>query len=107
MKSLLSISLTFAALTLTNASPMNFKRAFTNQGPIAIPLTRNNFGAPDATRGFKGLDVNPVPLNNQTDLVNNQIVLVGNHSKELLLVFRFSLASSRDQILTSFTVVSI
>lgn len=107
MKSLLSISLTFAALTLIIALPVKSKRASKNQGPIAIPLKRNNFGAPDAKSGFKKLAVNPAPLNNQTDFVNNQIVLVGNHSKELLLVFRFSVASSHDQILTSFTVVSI
>ncbi|KAG9319154.1 hypothetical protein KVV02_004112 [Mortierella alpina] len=71
MKSLLPISLIFAALTLTMASPMNFKQASTNQGPIVIPLKRNSVGAPDAKSGFKGLVVDPVPLNNQT---NNQIV---------------------------------
>ncbi|KAG0329882.1 Type I transmembrane sorting receptor [Podila horticola] len=75
MKSLLSISLTLAALTLITASPVNSKRSSKNQGPIAIPLKRYNIGAPDAKSGFKELAVNPVPLNNQTDLVNNQIVL--------------------------------
>ncbi|KAG0082882.1 Type I transmembrane sorting receptor [Podila epicladia] len=67
MKSVLSISLTFAALTLTSASPMNFKRASATQGPIAIPLKRLNIGAPDAESGFKALAVDPVSLHSQTD----------------------------------------
>jgi hypothetical protein len=96
MKSLLSTSLIFAAMTLTIASPMNFKRASTNQGPIAIPLKRNNVGAPDAKSGFKGLAVNPAPLNTLIDPTNNQIFLVGNHTEELLLVSKFSLTSSHD-----------
>ncbi|KAG0278687.1 hypothetical protein BGZ97_009699, partial [Linnemannia gamsii] len=62
-------------MTLTIASPMNFKRASTNQGPIAIPLKRNNVGAPDAKSGFKGLAVNPAPLNTLIDPTNNQIIL--------------------------------
>ncbi|KAF9285025.1 hypothetical protein BGZ74_001609 [Mortierella antarctica] len=75
MQSLLSILLTFAALTLIIALPVNSQHASKNQGPIAIPLKRNNVGAPDAKSGFKELALNPAPLNNQTDLVNKQIVL--------------------------------
>ncbi|KAG0200402.1 hypothetical protein BGX28_006524 [Mortierella sp. GBA30] len=67
MKSLLPISLIFAALALTSASPVNFKRASLNEGPIAIPLKRNNIGAPDNESTLKALDVDSIPLNGQID----------------------------------------